>query len=290
MLKKVALEHAEKIIRPLAYQSFDMQRYSNTLGAVFLMFDSRFRGLVVDDAMIGVLEERWLVLEQPIYVLGASMGVQLSIVLPRIIAQLPAYQAFFISNLDMMAHVYYEKFIDPDLRKDVLMQFFKWMQVNQEDIAEMLFSVDQDIMLWLFQAYSDEENYGLLAKLATFILCAVVRSATCERLFKSCKLFHTVYRKRMNLGTASKLILVKRHQERVNHDGPGASGQGSVHILPGKNWIVLRTRLELSQEGENMVEMIQEEKDEMDNEEKDDGDIVDRFAHLNVDPKSIMQG
>jgi len=136
---------AEKVVRPLAFASFAMQKDSNTLGDVFMVLGRLYRGLVIDNALADVLEARWLVLEQPLYFLGAAADVRQSCILRQLLKSQINGGPFSVPALAEMAALYYKKHIGPDAGK-ISEEFSNWMWLEDAEVANMPHVDDNQVL------------------------------------------------------------------------------------------------------------------------------------------------
>ena len=280
-----AIAAAEKVVRPLAFASFVMQKDKNRLGDVFMMLGGLYRGLVVDSALTDALEGRWLALEQPLYVLGAASDVQQSLILRKLLADQSNGDVFSIPALADAAHVYYKKHIGPDPEGQVIEEFSNWMWLSDEEVVMMPHKADS-ALFWKYQG--QKHVSAMWPRLAAFLLGVVVQSASCERMFKTYKMQHTSARNRLELAKAAKIVQVKMGQERVAKAIAVEKAQqwsvttNEVHLKASKNRVLAVTEfaktLDAEAEPVPIVEGHDDEVTEWDHLERDPAVIIEMWA------------
>jgi hypothetical protein len=148
-------------------------------------------------------------------------------------------------------------------------------------------SVVDGVEFWL---QYKEEHPGFVS-LATFLLCAPVQSASCERLFKDFALYHTKHRNRMNSPTYLKQTQIKHDMVRMygpadaqretgvgkspNRIVPAKVRKSSNRIVPAKEYdrsLIDEETIDDMEVGQQVGDSVMEEKDSSSEESSEDED------------------
>jgi hypothetical protein len=229
------LEAAEKVIHPLSYASYKMQRDENTLADVvtcfrdiyegFAGYDAEFRGICEGSggaetqpgqrqSLVETVEKRWKQCEQPLMLLALFLHPTHFFLALAMVED--KNSAIDFGRLSEYGVYYYRRYIGEDTG-GLHAELLDWFK--QRFMQQTLQNFNGDIIN--FWTYAHERwPAASLPTLAVTILSIGVNTATCERYFSELASIHTARRNRMDPAKASKFAVVRRSiRERDQPDG-----------------------------------------------------------------------
>jgi hypothetical protein len=238
-------EEAELLIRPLCDSSYLLQRTSNTIAHVVLVFlnlavhiiqycgEAPHKGLLLMD-----IEKRWAAEENVLFFLGFLLHPEYRPVARRILdtshdvngSWATGRNALSEGRLRQAVVFYYRKFCLFDTNNHgeeqewLVRQFTLWIsgRIKIDNITFMSYQGEYPAEWWL----THKSELPQLARFAVFLLSAPVQGADCERLFKDLAGFHTKVRNRMHATTTFDSACIT-HSLRRNHAGDYEKNSGS---------------------------------------------------------------
>lgn len=123
------------------------------MGDVFLVLGNIARGVSADEVMLNAVEARWNAMEQPLFVLGCASHPFQARLLRRLIGNLAPTSTFSAAKIALMAHLYFEKLIEPDRHKSIVSEIFQWLIMDDEE-AGNLPTFENDLLFGNFTLFS----------------------------------------------------------------------------------------------------------------------------------------
>ncbi len=202
------------MIRPLTVASFRLQKDENCMADVVINYGAIYRtfsNCIDNNLLVPNIERRWEDCEQPLFMLAFFLHPTY---IETFLQMDDETELTSLSELCKIAIFYYQRFIGDDIGQ-LRMEVVQWREngthaYGVDKSSEFPTALD----FWDFVKLAFKGSR--LAPLALIILCVVINTATCERLFSELSQIHTARRNRLKAKKVKKISIVRQAVRKKN--------------------------------------------------------------------------